>query len=298
MNALASCPKCSGEIPDRSTICPSCGWDSTTAIARPERPSLLAILRGGAWRLVVYGLLASLPFVVFMRVRATGPGPDLVTTTKWIVAGDSGRSEELVTIHRAHEIATSAARYAVQNLNAPDFDGDWAETLGPFATMHVRGWMPLLFYGATSDMAPASVRTFYDVRATDGWGRPFRIERRLLMRTDGWADDEELATDITAGLQSSFFGTFLTELDEERDWMRIAIVSAGADGDLETGDDLRFISYIPVGMTIRLRGNTNRLERDLERAYTQGRHHFRIEGNQWDLIDARLLAEFRLEYLP
>jgi hypothetical protein len=87
------------------------------------------------------------------------------------------------------------------------------------------------------------------------------------MRTHGWADDEELATDITAGLQSSFFGTFLTELDEERDWMRIAIVSAGADGDLE-------------------------------RAYTQGRHHFRIEGNQWDLIDARLLAEFRLEYLP
>jgi hypothetical protein len=248
--------------------------------------------------LVVYGLIASLPFIAFMRVRATGPAPDLAQTVKWIVIGDDGRAEELVTIHRAHEIATAAARYAVQQLNAPSFDGEWAEMLAPYATMNVRGWMPLLFYGATSDMAPASVRSFYEVRATDGWGSPFQIERRLLSRDEGWADDQELADDLVAGLSASFFGPVLAALDEERDWMRIAIVSAGADGEFSTGDDLRFISYIPVGLTIRLRGDTARLERQLERDYALGRHSFRIDGNRWDLIDARLLAEFRLEYLP
>jgi hypothetical protein len=32
----------------------------------------------------------------------------------------------------------------------------------------------------------------------------------------------------------------------------------------------------------------------LERAYTIGRHFYRIEGSEYDLIDARLLAEYRL----
>lgn len=298
MNGLDTCPECKGGIPDQATICPSCGWDSTTAIARPERPSLVAALRGGAWRLVLYGLLISLPFLGFMRVRATGPGPDLGTSFKWMLSGDDGRANELLTIHRAHEIATAASRFAVEQLDAPTFDDDWGAQLEPYATMYVRGWMPLLFYGATSEMAPAGVRIFYEVGDTDGWGRPYRVNRRLLAKDDGWAGDEQVAADIEAGLQSSFYGPVLQELDEERDWMRIEIISDGSDGKADTDDDLRFISYIPVGLTIRLRTDTRRLERELERAYTLGRHYYRVENSSWDLIDARLLAEFRLEYLP
>ena len=298
MNGLDTCPQCNASISVTETICPSCGWDSTTAIARPERPSFLELLRGGARRVVVYGLLFSLPFLGFMRLRATGPGPDLATTIRWMLAGDDGRARELLTIHRAHEIATAASRFAVEQLNAPTFDGDWAARLEPYATMHVRGWMPLLFYGATSDMAPAGVRTFYEVQETDGWDRPYRVGRRLLPRHEGWAGDEQVAADIEAGLQSSFYGPILSGLDEERDWMRTEITSAGADGDFDTADDLRFISYIPVGLRFRFESDPTRLGRELERAYILGRHYSRLEGSPWDLIDARLLAEFRLEYLP
>jgi hypothetical protein len=298
MNGLDSCPECRGSLPDKATICPSCGWDSTTFIARPPRPSLWKIIRGGAWRLVFYGALLSIPFLGFMRLRATGPAADLTTTIRWLLLGDGGRNEQLVTTHRAHEIATAASRYAVDQLNAPVFDEGWADRLEPYATMHVRGWMPLLFYGATSDMAPAGVREFYQVRGVDGWGNEYRIDRRLLSKDDGWSDDEQLASDIAAGLQSSFYGPVLTELDDSRDWMRLEISSAGPDGAFDTPDDLRFITYMVVGLTLRLHTDTARLERELQRAYTLGRHHFRIEGNRWDLIDSRLLAEFRLEYLP
>jgi len=298
MNDTNHCPECKAEIPVGVTICPGCGWDSTTALARPPKPSFGAVFRGGAWRLFVYGAIITLPIIGFMRLRATGPGPDLETTARWMVAGDHGRAEELVTIHRAHEIAVAAARYAVDQLNPPPMDGDWATMLEPYATMHVRGWMPLLFYGATSDMSPAGVRTFYEVRSTDGWGRPFRILSRVLLRDDGWSDDEQVIFDLDAGIQSSFYGPVLTELDEDRDWMRLEITSAGADATFDTPDDLGFISYFPVGLTIRLRVDQETLERDMSRAYTMGRQYFRVEGSRWDLIDARLLAEFRLEYLP
>jgi hypothetical protein len=50
-------------------------------------------------------------------------------------------------------------------------------------------------------------------------------------------------------------------------------------------------------MTLRLNRPQEELTRELERAFVLGRHHFRLEGNRWDLIDARLLAEFRLELL-
>ena len=53
-----------------------------------------------------------------------------------------------------------------------------------------------------------------------------------------------------------------------------------------------------MGITIRLSRDQEKLQKELERAYTLGRHYFRVEGARWDLIDARLLAEFRLEYLP
>lgn len=280
------------------SICPACGWDSTTAAARPPRPSLVAVLRGGAWRLIVLGLIAAVPVVGFMRLRATGPGPDLATTARWMVLGDGERAHELVTVHRMHEIATAAARQAVDTLNPPSFEGDWAEVVAPYATMHVRGWMPLLFYGATTEMAPASVREFYEVRAVDGWGRPYRVTERVLTREAGWSDDDEVAADLAAGLQPSFFASPISELDPDRDWMRLHLQSAGRDGAMDSGDDLHLISYLPVGITIRLSADQEKLQRELERAYTIGRQYFRLEGSRWDLIDARLLAEFRLEYLP
>ena len=253
---------------------------------------------GGLGRLVFYGALLAIPLLGFMRLRTTGPGPDLATTLRWMVLGDGGRASELVTIHRTYEIAAAAARYAVEQLSPASFEGDWADTLAPYATMNVRGWMPLLFYGATTGMAPASVETFYEVRADDGWGHPYRIATRQLHRDEDWTQDEEVTADLEAGLQSSFFAASPPELDRDRDWQRLEISSAGPDGAFDTADDLRLISYFPVGFTLRLTRRQAELNQELERAYLLGRQHFRLEGNHWDLIDARLLAEFRLEYLP
>ncbi len=297
MTAFDCCPKCGTTLHAGATICAGCGWDATIAVVRPPR-SLLRLVVSTAWRIVVYGAILAVPVIGFLRLREFGPGADLPTTLRWIALGDDGRAAELVTIHRAHEIATAAARFAVEQIAAPSFDGDWAATLEPYATMNVRGWMPLLFWGATTGMAPASVQTFYEVRANDGWGRPYRVTARQLGAVTRWANDAELAADLEAGLQSSFFEWGPSELDPSRDWLRLEIRSAGGDGDLDTGDDLRFISYLPVGITLRLNRQQEELTRELERAFTLGRHRFRIEGNRWDLIDARLLAEFRLEFLP
>ena len=120
----------------------------------------------------------------------------------------------------------------------------------------------------------------------------------MLLRDDGWSNDEQVISDLTDGIQSSFYGPILTELDRDRDWMRLEIGSAGADAAFDSSDDLVFISYFPVGLTLRLRGDQQALEREMSRAYTMGRQYFRVEGSPWDLVDARLLAEFRLEYLP
>jgi len=297
MTALDSCPKCGAALAGDATICAGCGWDATIAVVNPPR-SLLRLLASTATRVVLYGVILAVPVVGVMRLRSTGPGPDLPTTLRWMAFGDDGRAAELVTIHRAHEIATAAARFSIEQIAAPSFEGDWATTLAPYATMNVRGWMPLLFWGATTDMAPASVQTFFEVRADDGWGRPYRVAARQLGAVARWAEDRELTADLEAGLQSSFFEWGPRELDRERDWLRLEITSAGVDGAYDTDDDVRFISYLPVGMTLRLNRQQEELTRELERAFVLGRHHFRLEDNRWDLIDARLLAEFRLEFLP
>jgi hypothetical protein len=292
------CDGCGEPLAQGTTICRHCGWDMTTAVTHPPRISLWNAVRTGGWRVLLYGALLALPVLGFARFRTTGPGPDLGTTLRWMALGDGGRAAELVTIHRAHEIGSAAARYAVRELEAPPFDGDWQRLLAPYATMWVRGWMPLLFYGATTDMAPRSVREFYDVRSDDGWGRPYRIETRALPRDDDRTADEQVAADLIAGLQVSFFKLQNPEFDRDTDWMRLEVVSAGRDGSFDTDDDLRMVSYMPVGFTLRLTRRPEDLQRQMEAAYTRGRHHFRIEGSRWDLIDARLLAEHRLEYLP
>jgi hypothetical protein len=292
------CGGCGKPLADRTTICRHCGWDLTTAVVRTPRRSIWDTIRAGGWRLLVLGALLALPFVGFARFRTTGPGPGLLTTLRWMAFGDSGRSAELVTIHRAHEIASAAARYGVRELETPPFDDDWERELAPYATMWVRGWIPLLFYGATSDMAPRSVQEFFEVRSEDGWGRPYRITNRTLPRDEPRADDEEVAADFAAGLQVSFFLYEDPVFDPDTDWMRLEITSAGRDGDLDTVDDLHLVSYMPVGFTLRLTRRPEDLQRQMEVAYEKGRHYFRLEGSRFDLIDARLLAEHRLEYLP
>jgi hypothetical protein len=298
MNEPIRCDACGEALARGSTICRHCGWDLTTAVTHPPRVSLWSAVRSGGWRLLLYGALLALPVLGFVRFRTTGPGPDLGTTLRWMALGDGGRAAELVTIHRAHEIGSAAARYAVRELEAPPFDGHWERVLAPYATMWVRGWMPLLFYGATTDMAPRSVREFFEVRSDDGWGRPYRIEVRDLPRGEDRASDEQVAADLAAGLQVSFFKLENPEFERDTDWMRLEITSAGRDGSFDTDDDLRMVSYLPVGFTLRLTRRPEDLQRQMEAAYTRGRHHFRLEGSRWDLIDARLLAEHRLEYLP
>jgi hypothetical protein len=276
-----------------ATICLYCGWDLSAVLARPPKPSLFAQIKAGGWRVVVYGLLVALPFLGFMRLRATGPGPDLPTTIRWMVFGDGGRAAELETIHRMHEIAAAASRYGVREMEIPPFDGDWEAVLAPASTARVRGWIPLVFLGANTEMAPASVRELYEVRAVDGWGRPYRVTADPLPRSGEWKESARVLADLEDGLQATFFT--LDEPDFDRgDWLRLQIESAGADGDLDTDDDILMVSYLRVGHVFQLLYDTEEIQRRVERAYTIGRHYFRFEGNNYDLIDARLLAEYRL----
>ena len=134
MSERVTCEACGKDLAEGSTICGHCGWDLSTTLARPPRKSLLAQLAAGGWRVVVYGLILLLPIIGFMRLRTTGPGPDLATTLRWMAFGDGGRAAELETIHRMHEIASAASRYSIRENEMPPFDGDWAKVLAPAAT--------------------------------------------------------------------------------------------------------------------------------------------------------------------
>jgi len=146
----------------------------------------------------------------------------------------------------------------------PPFDGDWAKILAPAATARVRGWIPLVFFGADTHMAPASVRELYEVRSVDGWGRRYRLHARPMPNAENWVDDPQVVADLAEGLQATFFTR------DEPD------------------------SYIQVGYVFRLLYDPSEIQSKIERAYIIGRHYYRIEGSDYDLIDARLLAEFRL----
>lgn len=287
------CDGCGKKLQEGSTICLHCGWDQTTALAQPERPSLVEYLAKGGWRLVVYGLIILLPVLGFMRLRSTGPGPDLPTTLRWMAFGDDGRAAELETIHRMHEIGSAASRYAVREMELPPFDGDWEEVLARSSTARVRGWMPLVFFGADYQMSPSSVRELYEVRSVDGWGRSYRITVRPIARNAAAYDDPVVLADLEEGLQATFFTVDEPDF-EHGDWVRLLIESAGADGDFDTDDDLRMITYVRVGQVFRLLYDPNQVQVEIERAYTIGRHYYRIEGSNYDLLDARLLAEYRL----
>lgn len=297
--AVVEAPRCAGcgeTMAGGASLCPSCGWDAATAALEKPRPRLGALLAAGGWRLAVLAALVAVVVLGAMRLEDFGPGPDLPTTLSWIALGDDGRAAELVTLHRAFETGSAAARYALRELEAPAFDDGWAEVLAPYATPWIRGWIPLLFYGADTELAPEGVREFYRVRETDGWGRRFRVSTRLLERGDGWSADPEVARDLAAVLSANLFRAG-TPAFEATDTLRVEMVSAGRDGSFDTPDDLRMISYVPIGMTLHLSASTEDLQRSVDRAYLVGRHWFRFEGNRFDLIDARLLAEFRLELL-
>ena len=293
MSESVICEGCGLEFTGAVTICPRCGWDQTTALAKPPRLSLGGRLRAGGWRLVVYGLILVLPVVGFYRLRTTGLGPDLPTTLRWMIFGDGGRAEELETIHRMYEIGSAASRYSVREMEEPPFDGDWETVLAPAATARVRGWIPMVFLGADTRLAPSSVRELYEVRASDGWGRPYRVRSRRLPRGDGWRADPEVEVDLSEGLQATFFSIDVPDF-EYGEWLRLQIESAGRDGAFDTADDLRMVSYFRVGHVFRLIVDPDENRRQVERAYIIGRHYFRIEGSDYDLIDARLLAEYRL----
>ncbi len=296
MDNTITCGDCGADLPERSTICASCGWDLSAAIATHPRRSIVGMLGSGGWRVLVYGAIILLPIFGFARLRDTGPGPDLATTLRWMVAGDGGRAAELVTIHRAHEIGAAASRYAVRETEPFPFAGTWGNELAPYSTMAVRGWIPLVFFGADSEMAPASVREFYEIRETDGWGRDYAIRTRFIERGDGWMREPEIEADLAAGLQATFHTVDRPDLGDG-DWRRLELVSAGPDGAFDTGDDLRFITYSLIARPLRLQLSPERVLRQHERDSTIGPQYFRVEGSEYDLIDARLLAEYRLTSL-
>jgi hypothetical protein len=210
--------------------------------------------------------------------------------------GDGGRAAELETIHRMHEIGAATSRFMIRENEIPPFDGEWEKVLAPSSTARVRGWIPLVFMGADTGMSPPSVREMYEVRKEDGWGRPYRVTATPLPRDGDPATLTEVAGDLQSGLQATFFTTDRPNFGEGQ-WMRLLLQSAGRDGDFDTDDDLFMVSYIQVGHVFRLLYNPDEVQQRIERAYTIGRQYFRIDGSDYDLIDARLLAEFRLTSL-
>jgi hypothetical protein len=287
------CQECGAELSSGASICAQCGWDSTLDLARPKSPSLMAQLRAGGWRVVVYGLILALPLVGFSRLRATGPGEDLPTTLRYMVFGDAGRADELKTIHRMHEIGSAAARYSIREEEQAPFDGDWATVLAPSATARVRGWIPLVFFGSDTGMSPDSVRDMYEIKDTDGWGRPYRVTVHPVLGNGQFLEDPLVRSDLEEGLQATFYTRDVPEL-EYGTWIRLLVESAGRDGKWDSDDDLRMVSYVQTGHVYRMLYDPQLVQNKIEREYTIGRHYYRIEGSEWDLIDARLLAEFRL----
>lgn len=290
----APCPSCGRELPSGASLCPACGCDLCTTAGQPPRRSVLGVIAEGGWRLLLYGGLLALPILGFIRLRVTGPGPDLVTTFRWLASGDDGRAAELVTIHRAHEIAAAAARYGLREVEPPSFDDGWSGRLAPYATMNVRGFIPLLFWAASTDLAPPSVREMFEVRAEDGWGRPYRVTAGALPSGPAAAAEPTVAADLARGLQQSFFAAGRPEL-ASGDWFRVELVSAGVDGGFDTPDDLHLVSYFPLSFTLKLDQSREEIQRRLDQTFALGRHYFRVDGSRFDLIEARLLAEFRLE---
>lgn len=291
-----NCGGCGARMPQNATICAHCGWDLSAVLSAPPPPTVMQRFREGGWRYIVYPLIVALPVIGFMRLRSTGLGPDLVTTVRWMAFGDGGRARELETIHRMHEIGAAASRYMVRENEMPPFSGDWADVLAPSSTARVRGWIPLFEFGADTGMAPASVREMYEVRAFDGWHRPYRVTATPLPRNQNIAELPLVAKDLEAGLQTSFFTRDQPDFGQGQ-WMRLQLESAGRDGDFDTSDDLSMVSYIQVGHVFRLLYEPDEVQRRVEHAYTVGRQYFRIDGSAYDLIDARLLAEFRLTSL-
>ncbi len=286
------CPSC-GTLLEGGEICRACGWDA--ALDHRRRPRRL---RPGALaaRLLLWGLPVLLAAGGAWRWTRVGPGPDLATTVRWLVFGDGGRAAELTTLNRAYEIARAASRFSVRNMAPPSFDGDWADTLAPYATGAVRGWLPMLFVMADADLAPAAVRDMYAVRRMDGWGRPYRVRAVEIPRGTQPTPGREVAEDLRKGLQAGLFERGTPDLSAG-DWLRLELRSAGRDGRFDTADDPVFLAYVPASHTLHLSRGHHELDRQLETAYTQGRVFFRIQGTREDLVAARLLAEHRLDAL-
>jgi len=285
------CPSCGAEL-GLSVICPHCGWDPVTALPRNRKRPPITILA----RILLWGGLAGLLALGWWRWVLVGPGPDLPTTLHWITLGDGGRAASLVTIHRAHEIASAAARYTVREVEPPSFDGDWVKTLAPYSTMAVRGWLPLLFGAADAALAPDAVTTFYRIEAVDGWGRPWKVTTRQLPRGFDADADPQVHADLEAGLWRSFFAAGRPDF-HNLGYLRLELRSAGPDGRLATPDDIIFTSYVPVRMIFPAAMAREALQRQMEAAFLRGRQLYTWTGCRWDLIDARLLAEHRLDTL-
>lgn len=289
----ALCPACGADLDDHE-ICRACGWDGALA----HRARRKKRFRPGAWlaRLVLWLLPFALVAGMGWHWIQVGPGPDLSTTLRWLALGDGGRAAELVTLNRAYEIARAASRYSLGKLQTPSLEGDWAAKLEPFSTGAVRGWLPMLYCMADAEGAPVPVQELYAIKDVDGWGRPYRVRTTSLGRGTDPASVPEVAADLKDGLQASLFTK--GELDLAKvDWMRLELDSSGPDGRFDDGDDVALVAYVPVSHTLRLGRTSRQLSRELETAYLQGKVLFRLEGNHWDLIDARLLAEHRLDAL-
>jgi hypothetical protein len=272
----APCPICGCDVQAAEAFCPGCGADLHIAAVQGAR-------RGGSrpWALIAaLVLLATAVAGLRARFLATGPGPDPVTTLRWMALGDGQRRPTLATLSRAYETARAVARYCLDQ-GAPTSLAavDWG-TIESYDNADYRGFVSLVLWAADHSAIRGRLASLLTVDGTDGWGRPWHA---TLLPWPASIAPSGLYPDVIVSGPPPPSGRVL---------LHLTLVSAGSDGTFGDADDITFEAVFPAAMAIRLNDPAAQRARDAE--IERGRVWVRWRGTTADLVDARLLAEFYL----
>jgi hypothetical protein len=271
---LVPCPSCGTDLPAGESFCPACGADLSLS-SRTRRDGL-----GSRWLLIGAVLaIGALAVAGVARIRAVGPGPDLATTLRWILAGDGARRSTLATLARAYETSRAVMRCSLdRDEPCPLASPDWRE-IASYANAAWRGYVPLIQWAVPETDITGRLADLLAVDGRDGWGRPFRVDLAPWQQqsTTGFYPDA-----VGAGPPPP----------RERTLLHLTLLSAGPDGAFGTADDIRFEALFPGPGA--LQGNIEALKAR-QREIDRGRVWRRWSGTSHDLVEARTLAEWYFE---